>query len=102
MVRRWGPPSQGWLTFLHNHAGTVRPSAMILPHDANLYRMEYSERTTHRNMIGEIEVIARVCVYLSITAIALISIRYSGDVILQTSTMVEAGAGALKYSRRTL
>ena len=36
------------------------------------------------------------------TAIALISIRYSGEVILQTSTMVEAGAGGRKYSRRTL
>ncbi len=38
----------------------------------------------------------------STTAIALISIRYSGEVILVISTMVEAGAGALKYSRRTL
>ena len=38
----------------------------------------------------------------SITAIALISIRYSGEVILVISTMVEAGAGGLKYSRRTL
>ena len=36
------------------------------------------------------------------TAMALISMRYSGDVILQISTMVEAGAGGLKYSRRTL
>jgi hypothetical protein len=52
--------------------------------------------------VSETKVIARVCVYSSITAIALISIKYSGDVILQTSTMVEAGAGALKYSRRTL
>ena len=38
----------------------------------------------------------------SSTAIALISIRYSGEVILVISTMVEAGAGGLKYSRRTL
>jgi len=38
----------------------------------------------------------------STTAMALISIRYSGEVILVISTMVEAGAGALKYSRRTL
>ena len=53
-------------------------------------------------MIGETKLIARVCVYSSITAIALISIKYSGDVILQTSTIVEAGAGALKYWRRTL
>jgi hypothetical protein len=38
----------------------------------------------------------------STTAIALISIRYSGEVILVISTMVDAGAGALKNSRRTL
>jgi hypothetical protein len=37
-----------------------------------------------------------------ITAIALISIRASGEVILATSTIVDAGAGAGKYSRRTL
>src|SRR5262245_1242280 len=36
------------------------------------------------------------------TAMALISIRYSGDVILLTSTIVEAGKGGLKYSARTL
>ncbi len=30
------------------------------------------------------------------TAIAFISIKYSGDVIFTTSTMVEAGGGALK------
>jgi hypothetical protein len=33
---------------------------------------------------------------------ALISIRYSGEVILVTSTMVEAGSGDWRYSRRTL
>jgi hypothetical protein len=33
---------------------------------------------------------------------ALISMRYSGEVILVTSTMVEAGAGGRKYSRLTL
>ncbi len=32
------------------------------------------------------------------TAIALISIRASGEVNLQTSTIVEAGSGSLKYS----
>ena len=36
------------------------------------------------------------------TAIAFISIKYSGEVIFVTSTIVEAGAGDLNYSRRTL
>src|SRR5215467_7489055 len=36
------------------------------------------------------------------TAIALISMRYSGEVIFVTSTIVEAGAGGRKYSRLTL
>src|SRR5258707_14731032 len=25
MVKRWGPPSQGWLTFLRNHAPDIAP-----------------------------------------------------------------------------
>jgi len=36
------------------------------------------------------------------TAMALISMRASGEVNLLTSTIVEAGSGSLKYSRRTL
>ena len=45
---------------------------------------------------------ARVPVNHAKTAIALISMRASGEVIFVTSTMVEAGAGGEKYSRRTL
>src|SRR5712664_3127015 len=36
------------------------------------------------------------------TAIAVISMRYSGEVIFVISTIVDAGNGGLKYSRRTL
>ena len=49
-----------------------------------------------------IEAKGRLVFISGMTAIALISIRASGEVNLLTSTMVDAGSGSLKYSARTL
>ena len=72
-------------------------------------RADFLDRVADRLLLGGKREIhgascARVATrrFYSSTAMALISIRYSGEVILVISTMVEAGAGALKYSRRTL
>ena len=46
-------------------------------------------------------VVTAACQSSFSTAIALISMRYSGDVIFVTSTIVDAGNGSLKYSPRT-
>jgi len=74
MVKRWGPPSQGWRTFLQNHAADIAAMDLFVAPTINFsllyafvilqsYADFYNKIRTHRSLAKDVPAFRAVQLY---------------------------------------